>query len=135
MEIYIKFLLKSVKRHLFFQRKKYLDKLTLLGYSETNVVRIGDDDMFHKGLNKEIIVASAKEMMEKDGVTAVFNALQDGNDTALLVNRQNYYADDSGTNGMSMSLKEMLEREEYFDFIRGDSRFKAVPDRLVSKPK
>ena len=45
-----------------------LDILTTLGYIETNSVRIGDDDMFHKGLNKKIIVESAKEMMEKDGV-------------------------------------------------------------------
>lgn len=30
--------------------------------------------MFHKGLNKEIIVESAKEMMEKGWGSAVFNA-------------------------------------------------------------
>lgn len=45
-----------------------LDILTLLGYIKTNDVRIGDGYMFHKGLNKEIIVESAKDMIEKDGV-------------------------------------------------------------------
>ena len=45
-----------------------LDILTQLGYTQTNDVRIGDVYMFHKGLNKEIIIESAKEMIEKDGV-------------------------------------------------------------------
>lgn len=40
----------------------------LLGYIKTNSIRIGDGHMFHKGLNREIIVESAKEMMEREGV-------------------------------------------------------------------
>lgn len=47
---------------------KYLDILTLLGHIKPNDVRIGDDEMFHKGLNKEMIVALAKEMVEKEGI-------------------------------------------------------------------
>lgn len=43
-----------------------LDILTLLGYN-TNDVRIGGGRMFHKGLNKEIIVAAARELIEQDG--------------------------------------------------------------------
>ena len=46
--------------------KRSLDNLTALGYN-TNAVRIGGDFMFHKGLNKEIIIAAAEELIEQEG--------------------------------------------------------------------
>lgn len=47
---------------------KYIDNLTLLGCDKTNGVRSGEDFMFHKGLNKEIIVEAAKDLIEQDGL-------------------------------------------------------------------
>lgn len=43
-----------------------LDILIVLGYN-TNIVRIGGGFMFHKGLNREIIIAAAEELIEQDG--------------------------------------------------------------------
>ena len=42
----------------------------VLGYNKPNTIRIRGDRMFHKGLNKEIIVDAAKELIEQDGFPA-----------------------------------------------------------------
>ena len=47
-------------------KEMYLDILTPLAYIKTNGIRIGDVYMFHKGLNREIVVACAKEMEENN---------------------------------------------------------------------
>ena len=47
-----------------------VDILTVLGYNKTNDIRIRGDWMFHKGLNKEIIVSVAKELIEQEGFPA-----------------------------------------------------------------
>lgn len=42
----------------------------VLDYNKPNTIRIRGDRMFHKGLNKEIIVDAAKELIEQDGFPA-----------------------------------------------------------------
>ena len=47
-----------------------IDILMLLGYNKSNTIRIRGDRMFHKGLNQEIIVDAAKELIEQEGFPA-----------------------------------------------------------------
>lgn len=44
-----------------------IDKLMTLGYNKPNDIRIEGDEMFHKGLNKEMLVAAAKKLIEEQG--------------------------------------------------------------------
>ena len=44
-----------------------LDILIVLGYN-ANAIRIGGGLMFHKGLNREIIITAAEELIEQDGL-------------------------------------------------------------------
>ena len=47
-----------------------IDILMPLEYNKANDIRIRGDRMFHKGLNKEIIVDTAKELIEQEGFPA-----------------------------------------------------------------